>query len=141
MTQAISDSIHVTVRPIVGGGWASQATTSLLGTVVSARRFHGQTAAHAVALALEDLARAFRSRAEAEQAVDWETVYRSPSGEVVYRHFHVTLHYEVVAEEESKFEALNNTLLGNTVVENAEIAIVEVDPGLPRPEWTPRGGG
>jgi len=41
------------------------------------------------------------------------------------------LHYERVAEEESKFEAMHNTLLGNTVVENAEISIIQVDPELP----------
>ena len=43
------------------------------------------------------------------------------------------LHYEQVVEEESKFEALTSIRLGNTVVENAEIAVIQVDPDLPKP--------
>jgi hypothetical protein len=40
------------------------------------------------------------------------------------------LHYERITEDESKFEALHNTIIGNTVVENATIAIVEISPDL-----------
>jgi hypothetical protein len=69
--------------------------------------------------------------AEAEQQVDWEAVDRSPSGKVNEKRFHVILHYERVAEEESKFDATLNTQLGNTVVENAEIVLIQVDPALP----------
>jgi len=58
-------------------------------------------------------------------------VDRSTSGKGIDKRFHVILHYERVAEEESKFEALENTLMGNTVVENAEISIIQVDPDLP----------
>lgn len=47
------------------------------------------------------------------------------------KRFHVILHYERVTEDESKFEALLNTQLGNTVIENAEITIIELDPTLP----------
>ncbi len=41
------------------------------------------------------------------------------------------LHYERIAEDESKFEARHNTIMGNTVVENAQITLIEIDPDLP----------
>ena len=61
----------------------------------------------------ENLARTFRMEAEAEQNIDWDAVDRSPSGKVDEKRFHVILHYERVAEEESKFEAMVNTQMGN----------------------------
>jgi hypothetical protein len=140
MSQARSGNIAVTVLPQAAGGWVCEVTTSLAGGAGPTKCFHGQSASHALAHALEDLARMFRKEAEAEQNVDWDVVERATSGEVVNRRFHVILHYERVAEEESKFEALTNTLLGNTVVENAEIAIIQVDADLPKPEWTSRDG-
>jgi phosphoribosylformylglycinamidine (FGAM) synthase PurS component len=69
--------------------------------------------------------------AEAEQNIDWEAVDRSPSGKVNEKRFHVILHYEHVTEDESKFDAMQNTLLGNTVIENAEVSIIQVAPDLP----------
>ena len=82
-------------------------------------------------LILAHLAHTFRIEAEAEQKIDWEAVDRSPSGKVNEKRFQVLLHSERVAEEESKFEAMVNTQMGKTVVENAEIAIIQVDPDLP----------
>ncbi|TWH43648.1 hypothetical protein CAL7102_07389 [Dulcicalothrix desertica PCC 7102] len=41
------------------------------------------------------------------------------------------LHYERIIKAESKFEALQDTLLGNTVVENAKVTLIEIDPNLP----------
>jgi phosphoribosylformylglycinamidine (FGAM) synthase PurS component len=38
---------------------------------------------------------------------------------------------ERIAEDESKFEAMHNTIMGNTVVENATIAVIKVDEALP----------
>ena len=35
------------------------------------------------------------------------------------------------SQDESKFEATVNTQMGNTVIENAEISIIQVDPDLP----------
>jgi hypothetical protein len=49
----------------------------------------------------------------------------------IHKRYHVILHYETIAEDESTFEARHNTIMGNTVVENAMIAIVEIDPDLP----------
>ncbi len=140
MSQTTSGNIAINVIPQATGGWVCEITSSLAGRNGPTKRFHGQTQDHALALALEDLASAFRTEAEAEQNIESETIDRSAFGEVINKHFHVILHYECVAEEESKFEAMTNTLLGNTVVENAEIAIIQVDPGLPRPKWRRREG-
>ena len=41
------------------------------------------------------------------------------------------LHYERITKDESKFEAVHNTIIGNTVVENATISVVEIDSDLP----------
>ena len=94
------------------------------------RRFHGQNPDHAIAVALEDLAARYREAA-ATQGIDYMAVERSPSGEAIEKRYHVILHYERVAEDESKFEAMHNTIMGNTVVENATIEVIEIDRSLP----------
>jgi hypothetical protein len=58
-------------------------------------------------------------------------ITRSDSGEPIQKHYHVILHYEEIAEAESKFEARHNTILGNTVVENANISVIEISPDIP----------
>jgi len=58
-------------------------------------------------------------------------VEQSNTGEPITKHYHVILHYERIAEEESKFEAMHNTIMGNTVVENANITVIEIDPDIP----------
>ncbi|NET73648.1 MAG: hypothetical protein F6K62_22715 [Sphaerospermopsis sp. SIO1G2] len=63
--------------------------------------------------------------------MDWLTVEHSETGEPIKKHYHVTLHYERLAEEESKFEAIHNTIMGNTVVENGKITVIEIDPEMP----------
>ena len=40
--------------------------------------------------------------------------------------------------DESKFEAMHNTILGNAVIENAEVSIVQIDPELPNEPWERR---
>jgi hypothetical protein len=126
-----SGNIAVTIIPQADGRYLCEVTPSLQGRTGPTTSYHGQSPKHAVAIALEHLARKFRMEAEAEQQIDWEAVDRSPSGTVNERRFHVILHYERVAEEETKFDAMHNTLLGNTVVENAEISIIQVDPEVP----------
>jgi hypothetical protein len=37
----------------------------------------------------------------------------SDSGEPINKYYHVILHYERIAEDESKFEAMHNTIMGN----------------------------
>ncbi|BCL39736.1 hypothetical protein NSMS1_61830 (plasmid) [Nostoc sp. MS1] len=43
----------------------------------------------------------------------------------------VILHYERIRKAESKFDALQDTLLGNAVVENAKVNLIEIDNDLP----------
>jgi hypothetical protein len=133
-----SGNIAITIITQAGGRCVCEMTPSLEGRTGPSVRFHGQNPKYAIAVGLESLARTLRLETEAEQQVDWEAVDGSPSGAVKERRFHVILHYERVAEEESKFEAMHNTLLGNTAVENAEIAIIQVDPDLPVEAWERR---
>lgn len=91
----------------------------------------GQTKEHAIAIALEQLASKYRQIAEESQNQDWLAVERSESGEVIQKHYHVILHYERIGIAESKFEAMQDTLLGNTVVENAKVTLIEIDANLP----------
>ena len=79
----------------------------------------------------EKLADDYRSLAEERQNIDWELVECSETGEPIIKHYHVILHYERIAEAESKFEAMQDTMMGNTVVENAQITVIEIEPDLP----------
>jgi hypothetical protein len=131
MPQPIPDNIAITVIPQADGRYICEVTPSLKERTSPTKRIHGQNPKHAIAIALEQVARTLRMEVEAEQNIDWEAVDRSPTGQVNRKRFHVILHYERVAEEESKFEAMVNTQMGNAVVENAEISIIEIDPDLP----------
>lgn len=135
MTQSIlpshSGNVYIAVVPKENGHYACELTLSLGGRTEPTKSFHGQNPDHAIANALEELADAFRTQAEADQALVWDAVDQSTSGQPIEKRFHVILHYERVALEESKFEALTNTLMGNTVVENAEVSIIKVDSDLP----------
>ncbi|NUQ62783.1 MAG: hypothetical protein HUU20_09855 [Pirellulales bacterium] len=97
-------AVHVVRQP--NGSWVCTVTSSFAGRERATKSVHGQSPHHAIALALEGLARACQREAEAEQNVDPEAVDRSPSGEIINKRFHVILHYEDVVEEESKFEAM-----------------------------------
>jgi phosphoribosylformylglycinamidine (FGAM) synthase PurS component len=92
---------------------------------------YGQTQEHAIAIALEQLAEKYRLIAEEQQNVDMLTVERSADGEVINKLYHVTLHFECTIDAESKFEAMHNTIMGNTVVENSKITVIEVAEDLP----------
>jgi hypothetical protein len=133
-----SGSIVVTVIPQANGRYVCEVTPNLPGGTGTTKAFHGQTANHAIACALEDLARALRVEVEAGQNVAWDAVDRSPSGKVEEQRFHVILHYEGLVDEESKFEAMHNTVLGNTVTENAEVTVIQVDPDFPDLAWKSR---
>ncbi|MDZ8264588.1 hypothetical protein [Nostoc sp. ChiQUE01b] len=91
----------------------------------------GQTREHAIAIALEQLASKYRQIAEEGQNKDWLAVERSESGEAIQKHYHVILHYECLGRAESKFEAMQDTLMGNTVVENTKVTLIEIDANLP----------
>lgn len=92
---------------------------------------YGQTPEHAIACALEQLADKYRNLAEAQQNLDWDAVTTSASGEPIEKQYHVMLHYESTIAAPSKFEAMHDTMMGNTVVENAKITVIEISPDLP----------
>lgn len=94
------------------------------------QRFSGQTARHALAVAIEHLASTLRREAEDEQGIRWDRTFISESSSKESSTYHISVHYERIAEEESKFDAVHNTLMGNTVVENAAVDVIRIDPKL-----------
>jgi hypothetical protein len=90
----------------------------------------GQTPEHALAIALEQLASEYRQMAEESQNIPALAVEKTAEGEVIEKYFHVTVHFEGIFKGESKFEAIHNALVGNTVVENAAVTAIAIDPGL-----------
>jgi hypothetical protein len=127
----ITGTITIAVQPQDNGQYICQLSSSLSDSPRENIQCYGQTKEHAIAIALEQLADEYRRMAEEQQNVNWDTVDRSDSGEPITKHYHVILHYERIAEEESKFEAMHNTIMGNTVVENANITVIEIDPDIP----------
>jgi hypothetical protein len=126
----ITGNILITVHPQDNGQYVCQISTSLDDRSKDGTHFYGQTKEHAIANALEQLADNYRQIAEESQNRDWDTVELSESGVPIEKHYHVILHYERIAEAESKFEAMHNTIMGNTVVENAKISVLEISPDL-----------
>jgi hypothetical protein len=94
-------------------------------------RSYRQTPEHAIACALEQLTDKYRNLAEAQQNLDWDAVTTSESGEPIKKQYHVILPYERTITAPSKFEAMHDTIMGNTVVENAKITVIEIGPDLP----------
>ncbi|GAA6620886.1 hypothetical protein [Scytonema sp. NUACC26] len=127
----ITGSIMLAVQPQDNGQYICQISSSLVNFPRENLQCYGQTKEHAIAIALEQLADEYRRMAEERQNIDWDLVERSESGEPIPKRYHVILHYESIAEEESKFEAMHNTIMGNTVVENAKITVIEIDPDIP----------
>ncbi|MBD2530597.1 hypothetical protein H6G97_13850 [Nostoc flagelliforme FACHB-838] len=127
----ITGTITIAVLPQNNGQYVCQMSPSLNDFTREDIQRYGQTKEHAIAIALEQLADEYRRIAEERQNIDWDTVERSDTGEPIAKHYHVILHYERIAEEESKFEAMHNTIMGNTVVENAKITVIEIDPEIP----------
>ncbi len=134
MTEVNSDqitgTISITVLPQDNGQYVCQMSSSLSDRSRDDTRCYGQTKEHAIAMALEQLADEYRSYAEENQAIDWLMVERSDSGEPIIKHYHVILHFSYTVEAESKFQAMHDTMLGNTVVENAKITVIEISPDL-----------
>ena len=127
----ITGTISIDFRPQDNGQYVCQLSSSLSGSPSEAIQCNGQTKEHAIAIALEKLADDYRRIAEEQQNIAWDEVERSESGETIDKRFHIILHYERIAQDESKFEARHNTIMGNTVVENAQITLIEIDPDLP----------
>lgn len=135
----ITGTISIAVFPQDNGQYVCEITPSLSDSFAAAEgnrtqnctRFHGQTKEHAIAIALENLASQYREEAESDQNIDYLAIEISESGEVIQNHYHIIVHYEEIAEAESKFEARHNTILGNTIVENAKISAIKVCPEMP----------
>ncbi|AFY35149.1 hypothetical protein [Calothrix sp. PCC 7507] len=127
----ITGTITIAVLSQNDGKYICQMSPSLTDFPTENLRCYGQTKEHAIAIALEQLADDYRRMAEERQNINWDTAEQSDSGEPITKHYHVILHYEHIAEEESKFEAMHNTIVGNTVVENAKITVIEIDPDMP----------
>lgn len=130
MTEQISGTIAVSLLPQNNEQYLCQLSMSLNNLSRDNICCTGQTKEHAIAISLEKLADEYRQIAEERQNVDWDAVEHSESGEPVNKRYHVVLHYERLAEAESKFEAMHDTILGNTVVENAKITVIEIAPDL-----------
>jgi hypothetical protein len=94
MDDTSSGNITFIVIPQANGRYDCKLKSPLAGETGATKPYQGQTANHAIANALEDLARALRVEVEAGQNADWDAVDRSPSGKVIDKHFHVILHYE-----------------------------------------------
>jgi hypothetical protein len=136
MTQINPDrttgTIAIDVCAQSNGQYLCQISSSLSDRPDEPMNFYGQTKEHAIAIALEHLASRYRQQAEESQNhIDWDAVEISDSGEPIEKRYHVILHYERIAKEESKFEAMQNTLIGNTVVEMGKLSIIEISPDIP----------
>lgn len=134
MTEANPDQVGGTISIAVfsqdNGQYVCQLSPSLDDQSGDEIQCYGQTKEHAIAIALEQLADDYRRMAEERQNIDWDTVERSESGEPIEKQYHVMLHYEDIITAESKFEAMHNTIMGNTVVENARITVIEIASNL-----------
>lgn len=128
---SITETIALTVLPQTNGQYICEMSTDLSECPTSDSRYYGQTKEHTIAIALEKLAARYRHIAEKRQNRDWDAVERTETGEPIAKYYHVILHYERIAEAESMFEAMHDTMMGNTVVENAKITLVEIAADLP----------
>lgn len=128
ISNSSTENFAITVYPQNNGQYICEFSNLSTNTI----RCYGQTREHAIANALEKLAADYRQIAEDQQQnIGWDEIKKSETGEVIENSYHVILHYEDIIEVESKFEAMHNTIMGNTVVENATITVIEIDKDLP----------
>jgi hypothetical protein len=128
--KGITETFSIIVQPQANGQYFCQLSSAWNDSPIASIQCHGQTKEHAIAIALENLASKYRRMAEASQKIDSLAIERTESGDAIDKHYHVMLHYECIIEDESKFSASHNAIMGNTVVENAEITLVEIAPEL-----------
>jgi hypothetical protein len=131
---SLNIQLSLNVEPQANGQYSCRIASSLDRSASQQQVFYGQSQNHAIANGLEHLADAYRqavSQEQEEQNLDWQAVQLSESGQAVQQCYHVVLHYERIAEEESMFEAMHSTIMGNTVVENATIMVMPIDADLP----------
>jgi hypothetical protein len=134
MTQINPDrttgTIAIDVCAQSNGQYLCQISSSLSDRPDDSMNFYGQTKEHAIAIALEHLADEYREKAEESQNIDSLAVEISDSGEPINKYYHVIIHYEEISEAESKFDAVHNTIMGNTIIENARLAAIEISPDI-----------
>lgn len=127
----ISENLSINVTLEDNGYYLCHLSNPLPDPSQNTINCYGQTQEHAIAIALEQLADWYRQIAEDQQNVDMLTVERSPDGEAISKLYHVTLHFECTIDAESKFQAMHDTIMGNTVVENGKISVIGVSEDLP----------
>lgn len=127
----ISENLSITVNLENDSYYLCQLSNPLPNPSQKTINCYGQTQEHAISIALEQLADQYRQSAEEQQNIDMLTVERSTDGKAIRKIYHVTLHFECTIDAESKFEAMHDTIMGNTVVENGKITVIEVDENLP----------
>jgi phosphoribosylformylglycinamidine (FGAM) synthase PurS component len=127
----LTGTLSIAVLPQEAGEFLCQLSSCFSDRNPEDIQCYGQTPDHAIAIALEQLAETYRQRAEERQNLDWEAVEHSETGTPIEQRYHVMVHYEDTITAESKFEAMHNTLLGNTVVENAKITVIKIADDLP----------
>ena len=127
----ITGTFSINVLPQPNGQYLCHLSPNLSDEPRADIQCYGQTKEHAIAIALEKLAESYRQLAEEVQNINNLAVTRDETGNPINRRYHVMLHYERIIKDESKFEAVHNTIIGNTVVENATISVVEIDSDLP----------
>ena len=127
----IQGNIAISITPQSTGQYCCELASTLTDSPIVPQTSHGQSADHAIAIALEQLAQAYRERAEEQQNLLLDTVERSSSGEIIEREYHIIVHFEHIITDESKFEAFHNTIVGNLVVENAQISVIQINSDLP----------
>jgi hypothetical protein len=122
----LSGTIDLRVLPHENGRYCCQLSSSFSNQSSHSEDFYGETQDHTIAVALEHLAAHYRNEAEQKQdeGLSTEDVLLTQHPEL--KRYHVILHYEHITEAESKFDALENTLLGNTVIENATCTLIEL---------------
>jgi hypothetical protein len=125
-TQHFYQVIALRVLSGEDGRYHCQLSSSLSNQSSDRQVFNGETQDHAIAVALEHLAAHYRNEAERKQNEGLNAEDALRIKHLGSKRYHVSLHYEQVIEAESKFDALQNTVLGNTVVENATCTLIEL---------------
>lgn len=126
-----SSNIAITVTPQQNGHYICEAVPSIMSQTDSFVSAYGQHPKHAIANALERIALQLRLDVEADQNIDADEVERTDDGEIIEKTFHIVVHYETVYADQSKFDAMVETQMGNTMVERGDFSMIQIDPELP----------
>jgi 6-phosphofructokinase len=122
----LRSTINLKVFPHENGRYCCQLSSSFSNQPSNSEVFYGETQDHAIAVALEHQAAHYRNEAEQKQDEGLSTEDALLAKHAELKQYHVILHYERITGAESKFDALQNTLMGNTVVENATCTLIEL---------------